>query len=37
MFYSNAWGDATKGARKKAHGGSGVPDAGDAYGSGSKS
>jgi len=34
MFYSNAWGDSAKGARKKAHGGSGVPDAGDAYGPG---
>ena len=36
MFYSNAMGNAAKGARKKAHGGSGISGNGDAYGPQSK-
>ncbi|KAJ3732407.1 galactose mutarotase-like domain-containing protein [Lentinula guzmanii] len=31
MFYSNAWADPSKGARKKIHGGSGIKDHGDGY------
>ncbi|KAE9399481.1 galactose mutarotase-like protein [Gymnopus androsaceus JB14] len=31
MFYSNAWADPAKGARKKIHGGSGIKDHGDGY------
>ncbi|KAJ4477510.1 galactose mutarotase-like domain-containing protein [Lentinula aciculospora] len=31
MFYSNAWADPVKGARKKIHGGSGIKDKGDGY------
>ncbi|KAF9058964.1 galactose mutarotase-like protein [Rhodocollybia butyracea] len=31
MFYSNAWSDPAKGARKKIHGGSGIKDHGDGY------
>ncbi|KAF7312740.1 hypothetical protein MIND_00289000 [Mycena indigotica] len=35
MFYSFAWTDASKGARKKIHGGSGERGKGDSYGAGS--
>jgi hypothetical protein len=35
MFYSFAWTDPQKGARKKIHGGSGLQNNGDSYGPGS--
>ncbi|KIK66891.1 hypothetical protein GYMLUDRAFT_37958 [Collybiopsis luxurians FD-317 M1] len=31
MFYSNAWADPSRGARKKIHGGSGIMNNGDGY------